>query len=336
MGRKRVPGLEWLDPQDRSQREWALNYLWAKDRLPDNKRPTDLIKDTDIQKIGAAMELTASGRGILKLMKEAWRQKRNKDTSIDTETCTFNLKASTKASLRELAEHQKKDMTSLLEALIGKAYKSHQSKIKKEKAPQSKPEKTAKNPFGRGQHPSTGTGKIDTAQSPACPEENIQPNHRASLEPSESVSPAASDSIDHPTAEPTEPAPQLDFVMPGQDPDLPTAEEIAHFRHQAEIVAKAMLAGTIPHGSPMTIAEPTLPDSSHEIVMPGQDPVLPTTGEIAHFRHQISTDVKNKLARKNAHTEASKSRTAQAGTPEKDPRDPSPEPDPDLNEPEST
>lgn len=336
MGRKRVLGLEWLDPQDRNQREWALNYLWAKDRLPDNKRPTDFIKDADIQKIGAAMERTANGRGVLKLMKEAWRQKRNKDTNIDTETCTFNLKASTKASLRELAEHQKKNMTSLLEALIGKAYKSHQSRIKKEKAPQSKPEKTASNTFARGQQPSTGTGNIDTAQSSAYPEESIQSNHRTSLAPSESVSPVASNSIGQPTAEPTESALPPDFVMIGLIPDTPPPKEIDPAYHQAKMVFKAMLAGTIPQGAPTTTTEAPLPDSSHEIVMPGQDPDLPTTEEIAHFRHQMSIAAKDKLARKNAHTEASKPRTAQAGTPEKDPRDPSPEPDPDLNEPEST
>lgn len=336
MGRKRVPGLEWLDPQDRNQREWALNYLWAKDRLPDNKRPTDFIKDADIQKTGAAMELTANGREVLKLMKEAWRQKRNKDTNIDTETCTFNLKASTKASLRELAEHQKKDMTSLLEALIGKAYKSHQSKIKKEKAPQSKPEKPASNTFARGQQPSTGTGKIDTSQSSAYPEESIQPNPRTSLAPSESVSPVASNSIDHTTAEPNESVPPPDFVMIGLTPETPTPEEMNHAYHQAKILAKEIFAGTIFQGAPTTTEEPTLPDSSHEIVMPDQDPDLPTTEEIAHFRHQISIDTKNKLARKNAHTEASKFRTAPAGTPEKDPRDPSPEPDPELNEAEST
>lgn len=337
MGRKRVPGLEWLDPKDRNQRAWALNYLWAKDRLPDKKRPTDFIEDAGIQRIGTVMELSASGREVLKLMKEAWRQKRNKDTNTGIETCTFNLKTSTKTSLREIAEHQKKDMTSVLEALIGKAYKSHQSRIKKETAPRPTTERTAKNPFGRGQHPSTGTGKIDIAQSSAYLEENIPPNHRASLAPSESVSPVASNSIGHPTAESTESAPPPDFVMVGLILDTPTPKEIDPAYHQAKIVAKDMLARTIPQGAPTITAEPSLPDTSHEFVMPGQDLDLPTAEEIAHFRNKISiAAAKNMLARKNAHTEASKSRTVEAGTPEKDPRAPSPEPDPDLNKPEST
>lgn len=130
MGRRRSPGLEWLDPEDRKQRQWALNYLWARDYLPDSKGPRSFIRDEEIQEIGNGMELDPKGREVLKLMKEAWRQKRRKDTNDSIQTCTFTLKTTTKANLKKIADGQKKNVTALLEALIDKAYKAHQAREK--------------------------------------------------------------------------------------------------------------------------------------------------------------------------------------------------------------
>lgn len=125
MGRRRTPGLEWLDPEDKKQRQWALHYLWERDLLPDSKGPRRLlIGDEETQEIGDEMELNSEGRAVLKLMKEAWRQKRRRDTNNSVQTCTFTLKTTSKDNLKEIADVQNKSVTALLESLIDKAYKA--------------------------------------------------------------------------------------------------------------------------------------------------------------------------------------------------------------------
>ena len=244
MGRRRSPGLEWLDPEDRKQRQWALNYLWARDYLPDSKGPRSFIRDEEIQEIGNGMELDPKGREVLKLMKEAWRQKRRKDTNDSIQTCTFTLKTTTKANLKKIADGQKKNVTALLEALIDKAYKAHQAREKKQRPPQPIPAKAASNTFPGRRHLSGSDA--ESVRYPASSAESIHPDQKASLEPRESVNAAASASTyspaPMPATNPTMPASTHHIEMVGQVPDIATAEEIAHSRRMLDLAIKDKLA----------------------------------------------------------------------------------------------
>lgn len=268
MGRRRTPGLEWLDPEDRKQRPWALNYLWERNFLPGSKGPRSFIGNREIQEIGNEMELDSEGRMVLMRMKQAWRQIRKKYTDDSIKICTFSLKTTTKANLQEIAKAQQKNMTALLEELIDKAYKTHRAKEKKQNPTQSTPGNTSKNRSGSGAEP---------IRHPTFSGNSIQPNHRASFAPHELVNPAASNVIDHRTR--------------------------------------------------TTTAEPTLPDSSDDIVMPGLDIDIPTAEETAHSTRGLKRALKNKLDRKKARTEASEVHTPKFD-PSVDPSQP-PEPDPE-------
>lgn len=244
MGRRRTPGLEWLDTEDRKQRQWALNYLWARDYLPDSKEPRSFIRDEEIQEIGNGMELHPGGRETLKLMKEAWRQKRRKDTNSSIQTCTFTLKTTTKANLKKIADGQKMNVTALLEALIDKAYKAHQAGEKKQRPPQPISAKAGSNTFAGRRHQSGNDA--ESVRYAASSGESIQPDQIASLTTIESVNAVAGASTysraPMPATKPTMPASTHNIEMVGQVPDIATAEEIAHSRRMLDLAIKDKLA----------------------------------------------------------------------------------------------
>lgn len=133
MGRKRKPGLEWLDPENGTQRQWALDYLWAKgfqgfDKENRAGSPMLFARHREMLELGAKIERRNDGREIFQDMKAAWRQKDRRDSAKGKKVCAFTLSTSAKTNLREMAEDQGKSATALLESLITKAYKAHTRK----------------------------------------------------------------------------------------------------------------------------------------------------------------------------------------------------------------
>lgn len=181
MGRKRIVGLEWLDPINTEQRLWARAYLLTKGfekhfHFRDKVLPTELPSHQEMLHAGMAIEQKTGARELFRDMKDAWRQEksRNKKKETGRQVCAFTLNSATKAMLDDMARELGTNATALLEKMISKAHKSHTSKAKKQNPTQSKPEKTARNTYGRGGHPSTD--KIEVAQSPAFSEDNTQTN----------------------------------------------------------------------------------------------------------------------------------------------------------------
>ncbi|WP_339461115.1 hypothetical protein [Pseudomonas sp. EA_105y_Pfl2_R69] len=196
MGRKRVPGLEWLEPENTEQRQWARDYLEGKgfgdeflykDKIQPGEQPSHL----EMLNAGVKIERDPIARELFRDMKDAWRQERNRKKKKDSghQVCAFTFSTTTKSNLQEIAMAQGTSATELLETLISKAHKAHISKAKKQKTPQAKPEKTASNTFAGGRQPSVGN--TETAQGPASLDENAQIELEATSAPQETTGTAS-------------------------------------------------------------------------------------------------------------------------------------------------
>ncbi len=107
----RKTGLDWISDNEAGQRDWIENYLTARKLYP---------KFGDFAN---AKELKASISRIdaddLRRMKNAWNQKKLRDTRTEKKAFNFVLSISTKQKLRELAKASKYDnVTACLESLI--------------------------------------------------------------------------------------------------------------------------------------------------------------------------------------------------------------------------
>ncbi|WP_312679697.1 hypothetical protein [Stutzerimonas nitrititolerans] len=149
MGRKRTIGLEWLDPQDINQRYWAIEFLFAKgyQKLFDYQRKIRSDKPPSHEQMlhaGIEIERNAGARELLKDMKDAWRQQRNRNKKKQQGhlVCTFTLNGETKKNLKKMASELSISATELVENLIAKAYQTH---IRKQaKQPRGRLAKTPK------------------------------------------------------------------------------------------------------------------------------------------------------------------------------------------------
>ncbi|WP_415844245.1 hypothetical protein ACMYUJ_13030 [Stutzerimonas zhaodongensis] len=132
MGRKRAIGLEWLDPRDINQRYWAIEYLLAKGYqgifyYQQKIRPGELPSHEQMLHAGTKIEQNAGARELLKDMKDAWRQQRNRNNKKQEGhlVCTFTLNGDTKKNLKKMANELNISATALVENLIAKAYQTH-------------------------------------------------------------------------------------------------------------------------------------------------------------------------------------------------------------------
>lgn len=132
MGRKRAPGLEWLEPNNTKQRLWALEYLRGKGfqslfNYRDKILPNEPHTHEEMLRVGMEIEQGVGARELFRDMKEAWRQERNRNKKKDTGhlVCAFTLNGSTKINLQRMAKELDTSATALLEKLIAKAYQAH-------------------------------------------------------------------------------------------------------------------------------------------------------------------------------------------------------------------
>jgi hypothetical protein len=130
MGRPRTPGLEWLDPSDGAQLEWAWNYLLERGfgkhlNVRDGHHPSY----RDLLAIGNEMERRAETREVLNRMRSNCRKRRS---TAKQEMNAVMIKRSAKEQLTEIAQQQGASPRALLEKLIEKAYRTHQKKSLKQ------------------------------------------------------------------------------------------------------------------------------------------------------------------------------------------------------------
>lgn len=136
LGRKRIPGLEWLEPGNAEQHSWAREYLETRgyaDRFEhrDKVLPNKPVSHIELIHAGDKIEQESGARELFRDMKDAWRQKRSRDGAKGRKVCSFTLNKTTKTSLREMAKDQGLSATDLLETLISRAYQAHLRKMKK-------------------------------------------------------------------------------------------------------------------------------------------------------------------------------------------------------------
>jgi hypothetical protein len=143
MGRKRIIGLEWLDPINTEQRLWARAYLRTKGfekhfHFRDKVLPTELPSHQEMLHAGMEIEQEAGARELFRDMKDAWRQEksRNKKKETGRQVCAFTFSATSKANLQEMAQKKGTNATALLEKLIARAYKADQPKTATKKKEQ--------------------------------------------------------------------------------------------------------------------------------------------------------------------------------------------------------
>lgn len=178
MGRKRAIGLEWLDPRDIDQRYWAIEYLSAKGYqelfyYQQKVCPDELPSHEQMLHAGTKIEQSAGARELLKDMKDAWRQQRNRNNKKQEGhlICSFTLNGETKKNLKKMAAELNISATALLERLIEKAYQTHTRKqAKQPRVP------LAKNPQGnrsetlRGYKENHKNNPPQTSSPPNLPE----------------------------------------------------------------------------------------------------------------------------------------------------------------------
>lgn len=83
---------------------------------------------------GTKIEQSAGARELLKDMKDAWRQQRNRNNKKQEGhlVCSFTLNGETKKNLKKMASELNISATALLEILIKKAYQTHTKKQAKQ------------------------------------------------------------------------------------------------------------------------------------------------------------------------------------------------------------
>jgi hypothetical protein len=139
MGRKRTPGLEWLEPNDPEQLRWAATYLATRGLLEKHEHPKnrpfgEQVTYEDLVRIGRRL---LDKKILFKDMKDAWYQKKSCARESSKKTFSFTLRKETRIKLKELAGGGSASAT--LETLIDKAYKA---KMRKDQRLAKKPEIT--------------------------------------------------------------------------------------------------------------------------------------------------------------------------------------------------
>ncbi len=135
MARKRIPGLSWIDPDNRSQQKWACEYLL--ERMHDIKQHTHLpnaqsYSYRDLISIGENFEheiITGSEHGMrlekfLQKMKTAWRGAASRQRLKSDGIRTVRICAESSRQLTNLASSSNMSEQAFLERLIARSFKS--------------------------------------------------------------------------------------------------------------------------------------------------------------------------------------------------------------------
>ena len=111
--------LKWLNPRNRAQHLWAIDYLNAKGEILSKgllSSPEDSLTEWS-----QCLRDTPANELLIRNMTAAWRQKRYRDRQVDKKSYSFTLDTAVKVQLDRLAERQKKTISGMLEDLITQA-----------------------------------------------------------------------------------------------------------------------------------------------------------------------------------------------------------------------
>ena len=111
--------LKWLNPRNRAQHLWAIDYLNAKGEILSKgllSSPEDSLTEWS-----QCLRDTPANELLIRNMTAAWRQKRHRDRQVDKKSYSFTLDTAVKVQLDRLAGRQKKTISGMLEDLITQA-----------------------------------------------------------------------------------------------------------------------------------------------------------------------------------------------------------------------
>lgn len=111
--------LKWLNPRNRAQHLWAIDYLNAKGEILSKgllSSPEDSLTEWS-----QCLRDTPANELLIRNMTAAWRQKRYRDRQVDKKSYSFTLDTAVKVQLDRLAGRQKKTISGMLEDLITQA-----------------------------------------------------------------------------------------------------------------------------------------------------------------------------------------------------------------------
>ena len=111
--------LKWLNPRNRAQHLWTIDYLTTKGETLSKgllSSPEDSLTEWS-----QCLRDTPANELLIRNMTAAWRQKRHRDRQVDKKSYSFTLDTAVKVQLDRLAERQKKTISGMLEDLITQA-----------------------------------------------------------------------------------------------------------------------------------------------------------------------------------------------------------------------
>lgn len=111
--------LKWLNPLDKAQHLWAIDYLSTKgERLSKGllSSPEDSLAEWS-----QSLRDTPANELMIRNMTAAWRQKQYRDRQVERKTYSFILDMTLKTQFNHLARTQKKTISEMLEDLIKQA-----------------------------------------------------------------------------------------------------------------------------------------------------------------------------------------------------------------------
>ena len=111
--------LKWLNPRNRAQHLWAIDYLTTKGEILSKgllSSPEDSLTEWS-----QCLRDTPANELLIRNMTAAWRQKRYRDRQVDKKSYSFTLDTAVKVQLDRLAGRQKKTISGMLEDLITQA-----------------------------------------------------------------------------------------------------------------------------------------------------------------------------------------------------------------------
>lgn len=120
--RRRSFGLEWLDKNNRKQREWTLTYLQTKGSIKQSDEP---LTHDKLMEIGEGLERSKDGQATIQKMRNAWRQMEYRAPAKGRKACTFKLKTEVTKVLASLAKEYDTNETDMLSRLICDGASAH-------------------------------------------------------------------------------------------------------------------------------------------------------------------------------------------------------------------
>lgn len=146
--------LKWLNPRNRAQHLWAIDYLTTKGEILSKgllSSPEDSLTEWS-----QCLRDTPANELLIRNMTAAWRQKRYRDRQVDKKSYSFTLDTAVKVQLDRLAGRQKKTISGMLEDLITQAVlkaEKAETKRKLARSRETEPRATLRHRLSNAENP---------------------------------------------------------------------------------------------------------------------------------------------------------------------------------------